>query len=534
MAQNKHDEKPQHEQEIEQHSAPVSIEIKEKDIRYENEESDESEFQEVLLMGNDRRTHVLKSKSNNIYGCVGELVVRYDYHEYKFNKKAIGTANVIFVADKNKDNEEKEANQKGFLLTCAHNIRLTVIHCTKCKTYRLKKRKNGERTSCIYCHEINGQNQKILLVKATKITFRERSIDDKNYGERLQDFDCQEYYVPDNDYMKFPLTTGGFDWAFLQFTDNGTYKQRLMHIHIKLVNGINVFNNKVKREYGIFGCINDEMVGMISKESNKFIVKHNKRTNLMYLQQTAIDTGYGQSGSLIWFKEKDLIQVCGIHCGGSQGSKNHLQPYNIATLIDDRIINKFDAIRNGWKVKFLNESSIITKANKMELKLLKNVLCEHLNEPTGVTLELLYKSNEQDQYKDAALFHSACDGKGSTLIIIQNEYKQVFGGFTSIPWTSQAKTKWKSDSCTFLYWLNGNSIKMYHNNENGRKAVAHNKCYGPCFGRSNIIIKGSDSFCCSKNTYNINGNELCGSNRLLENRFHFKYVLYEVYLVKSD
>eukprot|EP01084_Bolivina_argentea_P265973 450983_1 len=510
----------------------------------ESEEDDQN--QEVLISGDDRRRRVdvFKPEKDDIYSCIGQLDVEYNYwQQHKFRKTQMGTATVISVVSSNTENEEKEEKTKAIILTCAHNVRLTVLQCDKCDNYRLRRDKNGDKTECNCKHPTS----KEITIKATKITFRDRSIQHNNYGETVENYDCKEHYVPDNEYETCPVPKSGFDWAFLQFTDNNTYAERLKKIHIQLVIGSDEFNVKKQREYAIFGYPHIDnnqhaLLGMFSDSINQFEIKHNVKTKMQYLQQTAFDTGSGQSGSLIWFKENNIVKICGIHCGGSQGTKSCPTAHNVATLIDENIIDEFNysvAILNGWKASFLNKSCIITK--EQELKLFKKMLWKQFNESTDITLELLYGSKEQNHNKDASAFHLACDGKGSTITIIQSEYKHIFGGYTSIPWSSPKNVKWEFDPVAFLYLLRSqfNQGKIYQIDKNkGKKSVAHNKLNGPCFGRRDVIIKGSESFCFSNDSYNISGNQLCGGNSIIqtqnETKFAFKYECYEVYLLKNN
>jgi hypothetical protein len=52
-------------------------------------------------------------------------------------------------------------------------------------------------------------------------------------------------------------------------------------------------------------------------------------------------------------------------------------------------------------------------------------------------LRLIYRGS-RDGFK-AAVFHSKCDKKGPTLIIIKSEFGKIFGGFTDIEWNSPDK-----------------------------------------------------------------------------------------------
>eukprot|EP01084_Bolivina_argentea_P170614 295644_1 len=315
---------------------------------------DENQYQESIVTGADgrRRIDVFKPKPNDVYSCIGQLDVEYDYmNQHKYRGFSHGTGTVVFVGNPN-----NKGTKLAYVLTCAHNIRLSLIHCTKqdCNTYRRKKKANGNITKCLVCKQINGKEQKEILVQATKITFRDRSIEHNNYGVTLDNYECKEIYVPNVNFRKHSKPKDGFDWCFLAFYDNGIYEKRLQSIDIELVDGLNVFkNDKNAKTFAIFGYPSDknnEMFGMISNQVNQFEIKQNDPTQQNYLYQTCIDTKSGQSGAVIFFKEQSKIQICSIHVGGSNGTKKNPQPYNIATLINAEMVEIFKQIKRNNKM----------------------------------------------------------------------------------------------------------------------------------------------------------------------------------------
>ena len=65
----------------------------------------------------------------------------------------------------------------------------------------------------------------------------------------------------------------------------------------------------------------------------------------------------------------------------------------------------------------------------------------------GQTFTLLYRAS-RDGYT-AAAFHSKCDGKINTLIIIRsNTYGNVFGGYANVAWPTSATA---TDSNAFIF-----------------------------------------------------------------------------------
>ncbi len=99
--------------------------------------------------------------------------------------------------------------------------------------------------------------------------------------------------------------------------------------------------------------------------------------------------------------------------------------------------------------------------------------------------ELLYKAS-RDGF-DANAFHSRCDNKGPTMTIIQSNNNYLFGGYTSISWTSGGD--YKNDTTAFLFTLtNPHNIPptKYLINSTG-SAVYHKSDCGPTFGGGHDI-----------------------------------------------
>eukprot|EP01084_Bolivina_argentea_P214419 364015_1 len=164
----------------------------------EEEYESDDQYQESIVTGNDgrRKVDVFEPKPDDIYSCIGQLDIQFDYNEtHMWRGNLIGTGTVIFVGNVDIDSKNKTA----VILTCAHNVRCNVIHCMKedCNTYRRKKDSRGHKTVCKICKQANGPDQKAIVVKATNIKFRDRSIEyGSNYGKTLANYKCTELYVP--------------------------------------------------------------------------------------------------------------------------------------------------------------------------------------------------------------------------------------------------------------------------------------------------------------------------------------------------
>ena len=93
---------------------------------------------------------------------------------------------------------------------------------------------------------------------------------------------------------------------------------------------------------------------------------------------------------------------------------------------------------------------------------------------------------------EAADFHRCCDARGPTVTIAKSG-ENLFGGFTSVPWSS--RSRWEDDSASWLYSLvgpTGPAIKFPVTGE-GRPAVCHYAGHGPVFYGLGIVSN------CNKN-----------------------------------
>ena len=105
--------------------------------------------------------------------------------------------------------------------------------------------------------------------------------------------------------------------------------------------------------------------------------------------------------------------------------------------------------------------------------------------------KLLYKASDNEY--SASIFHKLCDNQGATLTIIESEYGNIFGGYTSVSWSS-GMGDYVADRNAFLFTIriptsDNPTIINPKYNEGG--TVVHNKKFGPVFG-SGHDIKISD------------------------------------------
>lgn len=105
----------------------------------------------------------------------------------------------------------------------------------------------------------------------------------------------------------------------------------------------------------------------------------------------------------------------------------------------------------------------------------------------GAELELLYRASRDGW--EVSKFHSHCDNKGQTLLLVRADDTCVFGGYAAVPWTSTSSGQWiKSTAAdeSFIFSLadtrGAAPCKMLRNPSNRTGAIHSGSNYGPIFG----------------------------------------------------
>jgi len=94
---------------------------------------------------------------------------------------------------------------------------------------------------------------------------------------------------------------------------------------------------------------------------------------------------------------------------------------------------------------------------------------------------------------DATAFHRLCDGKANTITVIKNTNGFIFGGFTSIPWSS-SDGLYKDDNTAFLFSLtNPSNSPLKLKVKSPENAVYHSSNCGPAFGAGSDLYVSSIS-----------------------------------------
>eukprot|EP01084_Bolivina_argentea_P067980 123715_1 len=164
-----------------------------------------------------------------------------------------------------------------------------------------------------------------------------------------------------------------------------------------------------------------------------------------------------------------------------------------------------------------------------------------------IKFNLLYRASENafSAYK----FHELCDNHAPTICIIQSENNHIFGGYTSIKWSSDHG--YKTDNKAFLFLIRSQTknekCPVLFECKCSDTAVCHWKGRGPLFGGGfDIQIADKCSIWDGKDTdfdncnyssgnseyYSITGNQLCGGNVSKHGAYFFRVIEYEVFELK--
>ena len=196
----------------------------------------------------------------------------------------------------------------------------------------------------------------------------------------------------------------------------------------------------------------------MKKENNEFISVYENKDNFCIIKNLDYETNYE-------------IRICSIY---NNNKSSFSQIYKIKTdFIDSNILGK----------------------NEKRKEYLSKIL-----EWTGFkTMKLLYRGTRDGMNSNT--FHNKCNDKGKTICLFLNDKGNIFGGYSSIPWSSEGGDKIANDC--FLFTLtniyNIEPTKFPYIKE---RSVFHGSYSGPTFGKGCDL--GTDN--------NFYSNNNCWSN----------------------
>merc|ERR1712060_944334 len=127
---------------------------------------------------------------------------------------------------------------------------------------------------------------------------------------------------------------------------------------------------------------------------------------------------------------------------------------------------------------------------------------------------LLYQASKDDD--SSGNFHSRCDSKGETVVIVETTAGNMFGGFIDASWTSSSG--YSSSSRAFLFQLRP-AMKRYNKKNGSNYGIYRHSSYGPTFGSGHDLhifsncMDYATSYTTGGNAYDVPTYELNGGER---------------------
>ena len=166
-----------------------------------------------------------------------------------------------------------------------------------------------------------------------------------------------------------------------------------------------------------------------------------------------------------------------------EGEKNEcfIDKLNRNTNYEIRLCSFYNNIMSNYtqiyKIKTKNIDSLILNETEKGDEFL-NILSEWIGYKD---IELLYRGTRDGS--DSSTFHNKCDNKGPNICLIKNEKGNIFGGYSSISWSSDGSYHAANGSFLFtLTNIHGTKPTKFPNSQNQNYAVQHLSDYGPIFG----------------------------------------------------
>ena len=173
-------------------------------------------------------------------------------------------------------------------------------------------------------------------------------------------------------------------------------------------------------------------------------------------------------------------------------------------------------------------------------------LINETNKNIGNEFELIYRGSRDGWY--ASDFHKNCDNKGKTLSIIHTDSNNVFGGYTSIPWTNGTDPNITYDTSSFYNYVKDCDAFLFlirsKNNYKSEIFSVKNANYAVEHSEKNMCIFGGGAEIEIKSQCNIDYRSYTNAtsnyyNTPIDENFYlnaqeryFKVIEIEIYLCK--
>jgi len=152
-----------------------------------------------------------------------------------------------------------------------------------------------------------------------------------------------------------------------------------------------------------------------------------------------------------------------------------------AVQLANQVENKLDScgiildVAENFRKQYFMQSI----PGKIDLKDRERRYVNSLLKPQSMKMgEVLFVASRDGQR--AIDFHSACDNKGATVVIVETTTGAVFGGYTDISWGKASK--YMTSTKSFLFRLRPSTKQYKIQSAKTKYAVYHQSNYGPTFG----------------------------------------------------
>ncbi|EFC47537.1 predicted protein [Naegleria gruberi] len=205
-----------------------------------------------------------------------------------------------------------------------------------------------------------------------------------------------------------------------------------------------------------------------------------------------------------WTGPSCSIPVCDSKC------LNCTSPGNCSVCSGNWNGTTCSTCKSGWTgTNCVNQTAILTSAQMTRFS------NEILNMPNSFT-KLLFKASRDGFAGDK--FHSKCDNKGATVVIVKAQSGAIFGGYTSVSWNVQ-NSGYVSDKSAFLFSLvSSTGVERFaklpqqysdfykSGKTNGEYATYQVSGLGPTFGGGHDLFISNN---CNSNS--LSTSNLCAS-----------------------
>ena len=206
--------------------------------------------------------------------------------------------------------------------------------------------------------------------------------------------------------------------------------------------------------------------------------------------------------------------------------KNNKIKDELKEILKKEILNELKSENQKQQKENIINPLIVSKS-----KIIYDEFFKQLNywiSPKSLKFTLIYSTSGNGDSANA--FHKYCNGKGPTVTIVKGKNGHIFGGYVTVPFSSDGQSHY--DDKAFLFSLTNMKkfpIKIKE------QAVCHYGGWGPYIGYKNNCdlaifggcLKNKDSYCKPK-SYEFNRVDLIGTT---DEKFEVED--YEVFLVNE-